>query len=229
MGKTSKIEWTDSTWNPWVGCHKVSPACDHCYMYRDQARFGNDPSVVRKTGTATFDAPLRWKDGRKIFTCSWSDFFIEEADDWRPAAWDIIRMTPQHTYMILTKRPERVFQCLPGDWEGGWPWVWLGVTTENQEWFDIRYPELLKILASVHFISAEPLLGPIDLGDYPVDWVIAGGESGAHARLTHPYWARRLLHDCVGNGIPYFFKGWGQKDTGCMLDGQEWKQFPHGH
>ncbi|MCO5334929.1 MAG: phage Gp37/Gp68 family protein [Pyrinomonadaceae bacterium] len=108
MSFNSAIEWTDATWNPWHGCHKVSAGCKHCYMFRDKKRFGHDPNVVVRSKDATFYAPLKWKEPRKIFTCSWSDFFIEEADEWRDEAFAIMALTPQHTYQILTKRPERM-------------------------------------------------------------------------------------------------------------------------
>ena len=97
MGNISHIQWTDSTWNPWHGCKKVSDGCKFCYMYRDKERYGQDPTQVTKSKTK-FAEPLLWKESRKIFTCSWSDFFIDEADEWRQNAWDIIKATPQHIY-----------------------------------------------------------------------------------------------------------------------------------
>lgn len=108
MAENTKIEWTDATWNPWHGCRKVSPGCKNCYMFRDKARYGQDPNIVVRSKDATFYAPLKWKEPRKIFTCSWSDFFIEEADEWRDEAFAIMALTPQHTYQVLTKRPERM-------------------------------------------------------------------------------------------------------------------------
>lgn len=106
MGNSSNIEWTDATWNPWHGCHKVSQGCKNCYMFRDKRRYGQDPNVVTRAASTTFYAPLKWKKPRRIFTCSWSDFFIEEADPWRDEAFAIMALTPQHTYQVLTKRPE---------------------------------------------------------------------------------------------------------------------------
>ena len=97
MGESSAIEWTEATWNPWHGCLKVSPGCAHYYMYRDKLRFGQAPSLVVR-GKASFDTPFKWKEPKMIFTCSWSDFFIAEADQWREEAWEVIRKTPQHTY-----------------------------------------------------------------------------------------------------------------------------------
>lgn len=110
MGHKSNIEWTEATWNPWHGCHKVSQGCKNCYMFRDKARYGQDPNVVVRSADKTFYAPLKWSEPRTIFTCSWSDFFIEEADAWRDEAFAIMALTPQHTYQVLTKRPERMLE-----------------------------------------------------------------------------------------------------------------------
>jgi protein gp37 len=111
----SKIEWTEATWNPWHGCHKVSAGCKNCYMFRDKAKYGQDPNVVVRSKTRFYD-PLKWKEPRTIFTCSWSDFFIEEADPWRDEAFAIMALTPQHTYQVLTKRPERMLEYLGLHW-----------------------------------------------------------------------------------------------------------------
>src|SRR3990167_1086002 len=187
MGERTGIEWTDSTWNPWMGCHKVSPGCKYCYAERETTRLGKDFSQVRRSRT-TFDAPLRWKEPRRIFTCSFSDFFIEEADAWRDEAWEVVRQTPQHIYQILTKRPERIAEhlpkmcficgvekprdyrtfmtsCLQCIW---WPWpnVWLGTSVENQKYAEERIPKFVAVPAKVHFLSCEPLLGPLNLSSY---------------------------------------------------------------
>lgn len=111
MGEQSNIEWTDATWNPWYGCHKVSQGCKNCYMFRDAPRFGRDPNTVVRSKT-TFKDPLKWKEPRRIFTCSWSDFFIEEADAWRDEAFAIMALTPHHTYQVLTKRPDRMLEYM---------------------------------------------------------------------------------------------------------------------
>ncbi|MFH1023487.1 MAG: phage Gp37/Gp68 family protein [Planctomycetota bacterium] len=234
MSEKTNIEWTDSTWNSWLGCHKVSAACRHCYMERDMRRYGRDPNVVVRSRT-TFDAPVRWKEPKRIFTCSWSDFFIEEADPWRDEAWDIIRRTTRHTYQILTKRPERIAEHLPPDWP--FRHVWLGVTVENREAGLPRMDTLREIPATIRFISAEPLLA--DLEGINLDgfhWVIAGGESGPHGRRMMPGWPRQLRDQCVACGIPFFFKQWGRfneagnavgkKKAGKGLDGREWCESP---
>jgi len=207
VGETTGIEWTDATWNPWRGCHKVSPACAHCYMFREQRRYGRDPNVVVRAAEATFRAPEKWKDAKKIFTCSWSDFFIEEADRWRGAAWSIIMDTKRHTYQILTKRPERMLngECLP--FCTATPKnVWLGVSVENNRFYD-RIAHLQRVSAAVRFLSVEPLLGPVD--DIPVaglHWVIVGTESGPKARPTELSWIRNLRDRCSEKHVAFFVK-----------------------
>lgn len=221
MGERTAIEWTDQTWNPWHGCTKVSPGCAHCYMFRDKRRYGQDPNVVVRSARATFTAPLRWKNPARVFTCSWSDFFHLEADVWRDEAWDIIRETPHLTYQILTKRVERIADCLPNDWGEGWPNVWLGTSVENSRW-TARIALLLGVPARLHFLSCEPLLGPLTIAAYmahplwagipgwndapTVKWVIVGGESGPNARPMELDWARDLRDECARAGVPFFLK-----------------------
>lgn len=190
MGKDSGIQWTDATVNFWIGCRKVSAGCKYCYMFRDQLRWNRDPEDIHRTSDNTFHAALKWREPRRIFTCSWSDFFIPEADAWRKDAWDVIRKTPQHQWQILTKRPERILECLPPDWGAGWENVWLGVTVEDKKSI-YRMHELAVVPAHIRFLSCEPLLEYIDLLNeenpkmgnefYSIttmNWVILGGESG---------------------------------------------------
>ncbi len=165
MGEFTDISWTDASWNPWHGCHKISPGCKNCYMFRDKKRYGQDPNVAVRSKTK-FDEPLRWKDPKLIFTCSWSDWFIEEADAWRDEAWDIIRRTPQHTYQILTKRADRMEGRVPNP---PLPNAWLGVSVENQQYADERIPILLNTPAMVRFLSVEPLLGPVSLREISLE------------------------------------------------------------
>jgi protein gp37 len=247
MGERSVIEWTDSTWNPWRGCDKVSPGCAHCYMFRDQRRYGGDPSTVVRAADNTFYAPIRntkWAKTREaciaekgrhyVFTCSWSDWFHEDADEWRREAWEIVRRTPQSTYQILTKRPERIAECLPEDWGQGYPNVWLGVTIENRRFVD-RADLLRAVPAAVRFISAEPLLGPLvfetceqDWSAYPeihvtygwrdglesqraldlagIDWIITGGESGPSHRRFDPGWAIDIRDAAAATGTAFLHK-----------------------
>jgi protein gp37 len=224
VGEKTNIEWCSATYNPWRGCHKVSPACAHCYMFREQTRYGNDPNVVVRASNATFYAPLKWREPKKIFTCSWSDFFIEEADPWRDDAWRVIQKTPQHTYQILTKRPERIRANL-------WAManVWLGVSVENKRFYG-RIEELQKAPVDLRFLSIEPLLGPMP--DLPLDgigWVIVGGESGPNWRPLNVEWVRQIRDRCVERGVPFFFKQWSglhPKGLGRLLDGRTWNEFP---
>jgi len=226
MAQSSTIEWTEATWNPWHGCNKVSPGCAHCYMYRDKKRYGQDPSVVVRSKTS-FDAPHRWKSSKMIFTCSWSDFFIADADEWRNEAWQIIRDTPQHTYQILTKRPERILEHLPH----GWPFqnVWLGVSVENPRFY-WRIESLKQIPASVRFLSLEPLLSSMAaLPLQGISWVVVGGESGPKCRPMKAEWVREIQRQCRTAKASFFFKQWGgpRKDvTGRILDGKTWDAMP---
>ncbi len=246
MAKTTEIGWTatyhpdgsitpGSTWNPWTGCKKVSAGCSKCYMFRDKKRYGQDPTKIVRSKT-TFNDPLKWKSPMKVFTCSWSDFFIEDADAWRDDAWGIIKRTPHLTYQILTKRPERMAGRLPwGPEEAPWPNVWLGVSVENQMRSDERIPILLGTPAKVRFLSCEPLLEAVDLKlcqEYPssdggtyedarhgISWVIAGGESGPGCRPMDLAWARSLRDQCQKEGVAYFFKQLGgELNHGAKLE-----------
>jgi protein gp37 len=215
MGKTN-IEWTGYTWNPWSGCHKVSPGCKNCYMFSDKIRYGQDPNVVVRSKT-TFNAPLKWKDPAYVFTCSWSDWFIEEADPWREEAYDIIRRTPHLTYQILTKRVDRV--------KDHWWYdphlsnAWLGVSVEDRKYGLPRIDALRELPAALRFLSIEPLLE--DLGEINltgIGWVILGGESGAGARPFHFGWASNIIDQCEGAGIPVFVKQIGANPIDHLSD-----------
>lgn len=179
MGDRTEIEWTDATWNPWQGCHKVSLGCKHCYMFREKKRYGRDPNVVVRSKPHTFSLPLRLKRPQRIFTCSWSDFFIEEADSWRQEAWEIIRRTPHLSYLILTKRMDRAAWNLPwAPWEDPWSHVWIGASVEDFA-HKHRIDSLRQIPAAGRFLSLEPLLGDLGKLDLTgISWVIVGGESG---------------------------------------------------
>ena len=219
MGKETDIQWCTSSWNPWSGCIKVSSGCKFCYMYRDKERFKQDPSVVVRSKT-TFNNPLKWKDPKIIFTCSWSDWFIDKADAWRDEAWDIIKRTPHHTYQILTKRPERILEHLPKDWGDGYENVWMGVSAEDQENYDKRIGYLSEIKAKVKFLSLEPLLAPINLHNRAItggllpsspDWVIVGGESGNETgnyryRPCEIAWISEIVSKCKEDNISVFVK-----------------------
>ena len=208
MADKTGISWTDKTWNPIQGCRKVSPGCLNCYMFRDKKRYGQDPNDVHVSKPATFNRPLHWKEPAKVFTCSWSDWFIGDFDERRPEAWDIIRKTPRLTYQILTKRPERIERCLPPYWPE-LKNVWLGVSVESNDHID-RIRLAANHYPTVLFVSVEPMLGPVNLFDlrdhHKPDWVICGGESGPGFREMKKKWALSLKAQCKELGIPFFFK-----------------------
>lgn len=225
MAEKSSIQWTQATWNPWTGCEKVSAGCKYCYMFRDKERFGQEPTKVVLSSDRTFFAPTRWKDRKTIFTCSWSDFMIKQADPWREKAWNVIRGTPQHIYQILTKRPERFtlhYNGLPSDWGEGWDHVWLGVSVEDFK-TSHRLLHLVNTPAKTRFISVEPMLEKINfmfemklLGEN-IHWVIVGGESGfgnepEDSKVKYGYreckveWIEDVIRQCRVAGIPVFVK-----------------------
>lgn len=224
MAETSKIEWTEATWNPWIGCDRVSPGCAHCYAGDRWAKrvgrkfWGN----VTRSKT-TFRDPLKWKKGRMIFVCSLSDFFHPDVDPaWRAEAWEIIRQTPHHTYQILTKRPGLIE--LPwGVLDAPWLNVWIGTSVENQR-FVQRAHILGQFTAAVKWISAEPLLGPVTFAGHlwSLDWMVIGGESGPKARPMKAEWVRQIIRQCREYDVPVFVKQLSQADTPHYKDRSRW-------
>ena len=224
MGDTTAISWTDHTFNPWIGCSHVSEGCRFCYAETLSERYGWvkwGPGETRKrTSTANWRKPLAWnraalKAGvrRRVFCASLADVFDHEAPDGaRADLWNLILECQALDWQLLTKRPQNIEQYLPRGWGPyGWPNVWLGTTTEDQSAYDLRWPILAEIPASVWFISYEPAIGPLILGagyTFP-DWVIWGGESGPKARPMLPTWARALTHQCRFLGVSVFGKQWG--------------------
>jgi protein gp37 len=202
-------------------------------MFDQLRRYGRDPMQVQRT--QAWDAPYRWQRRAQqtgvpelVFTCSLSDFFIEEADPWRADAWEVIRDCPSLIFQILTKRPERVKDHLPGDWGEGYANVWLGVSIEDNDHVG-RADVLRQVLARVRFISAEPLLGPLpDLNLDGFHWLIVGGESGPDFRPMEPDWARELREKAHATGVAFLFKQGADRfpGRGDKLDGREWKEFP---
>ncbi|KAA5532677.1 DUF5131 family protein [Taibaiella lutea] len=226
MGKESSIAWTDHTWNIARGCSKVDADCKFCYMYRqslNNTRY--DPAQVIRTKTV-FNLPLTIKEPSRIFTCSLTDFFHPDIDSYRHEAWDIIRRCPQHTFQILTKRPERIPECLPADWGEGWDNVWLGTSIGSQGAIERMVSLVTEIDAKVKFLSLEPLHGEIDLSKAMkyyeqlkesfhvlpgIDWVIVGGESGNENgkyryRPCELEWIRKIINDCKREHISVFVK-----------------------
>jgi protein gp37 len=233
----SKIEWTDKVWNPVTGCSKISPGCDNCYAYSMSKRFckewglsADDPFKVT-IHPDRLNQPINWKKPSKIFVCSMADLFHDDVPtEFISDVFRVMEQAKQHTFLILTKRPERMRQLINGV-VTGWETehrkhIWLGVTAENQEQANKRIPVLLQIPAAVRFVSVEPMLGTVDINQYLphnprlfsernghkgfLDWVICGGESGPGARPMHPDWVRNLRDQCQTAGVPYFFKQWGE-------------------
>ena len=225
MGDTTKIEWTDHTFNPWLGCTRVSEGCRFCYAETLTTRYGWakwGPGQARKrTSTANWKKPLSWNrkaesDGirRRVFCASLCDIFDHEAPAGaREDLWNLIGNCRALDWQLLTKRPQNIANYLPPDWGYyGWPHVWLGTTTEDQAAYDIRWPILSAIPAAVHFISYEPAIGPLTTDGFCTvpDWIIIGGESGNGARTMNPAWARDLVAQCGHPlSIPVFHKQWG--------------------
>jgi protein gp37 len=210
MAKNSEIQWTNATWNPWHGCQKVSPGCKYCYMFRDKERYGHDPTTVLRS-KSKFNDPLKWKEPQLIFTCSWSDWFIEQADPWRDEAWEIIRQSPQHTFQILTKRPERIQDNLPEWFNEINDRVWIGVSVESNH--QVGRIDYITNLPCITFISFEPLIDEIDWTESMnfVDWCIIGGESG-NASGKYRYrpleikWIEKLVYAATAKNIACFVK-----------------------
>jgi protein gp37 len=236
MGENTKIEWAHHTFNPWVGCTKVSPACDNCYAEAWARRIGQAElwqGKRRRTTQANWRLAHKWNSRagaacvrERVFCASLADVFDNQvAARWRDDLWHLIDQTPHLDWLLLTKRPQNIEPMLPDPrtgvrpWGDGWPNVWLGTTTENQAEADRRIPHLLGVPAAKHFISAEPLLGPLSLerrlvGEQRVDWIITGGESGPRARPAHPDWFRSLRDQCKAAGVSFFFKQWGEWKDG---------------
>jgi protein gp37 len=232
MGENSKIEWTDHTFNPWIGCTKVSPGCQNCYAEALSKRYGKDvwgPGRPRqRTSEGYWRAPLKWdRDAgveglrRRVFCASMADVFDEAVGDiWRRELFALIARTINLEWLVLTKRP-----AVAAAWtECYGPNVWIGTSVEDQKRLELRVPALLLVPARITFLSCEPLLGPLDLEsalvDGGVDWVIVGGESGPGARPMDLAWARDIREQCARVGVAYFFKqlGGAGHDKGGALE-----------
>ena len=278
MAEKTGIAWCDSTFNPWLGCTKVSPACDHCYAEKFGKRIGVEwgaGKARRRTSASTWQQPLRWNakpfyeckncglrtdnpmcaqcigpersqhlwrpTRRRVFCGSLCDVFDNEVpNEWRFDLFRLIESTPHLCWLLLTKRIGNANAMLPFKWKDGVRAnVWIGATICNQEEADRDIPKLLKVPAAKHFLSIEPMLGPVDIerflsplcesgsvpgpygggktcprcdgaGNCPsLDWVICGGETGKHARPMHPSWVRSLRDQCVAAGTAFWFKQWG--------------------
>ncbi|MGB0507114.1 MAG: DUF5131 family protein [Pikeienuella sp.] len=235
MAENSGIEWTHHTFNPWIGCTKVSPACDHCYAEAWDHRFGGERWGPRadRTRTKTWGNPVKWqKQARakgvryRVFCASLADVFDNHKSilpAWRRELWHLIQQCPDLDWLLLTKRPQNIAKMLPEDWGDGYSNVWLGTTAENQTEWDRRWPHLAKVPAQVRFFSCEPLLGPIEMiGAGRLHWLITGGESGTKYRPANADWFRSLRDQCAELDVPFLFKQWeGRNQTEIKAKGRE--------
>ena len=246
MAKETGISWTDSTFNPWIGCTKVSPGCDHCYAEAlmdtrwGQVRWGNGQER-RRTSPSNWRQPLKWDRDheafasthggrrRRVFCASLADVFDPEVPDaWRQDLWALIDQTPHIDWLLLTKRIGNAQRMQP---PRGWPkHLWLGATIVNDEEYQRDLPKLLRIPAALHWVSVEPMLGPIRANATlsNLGWVVCGGESGAGARPIQRAWIDQLRRDCEQWNVPFFFKQWSGPRAGgdALLDGAEVKAWP---
>ncbi|MBN2584308.1 MAG: phage Gp37/Gp68 family protein [Planctomycetes bacterium] len=254
MAQVSAIEWTGSTWNPIVGCSKVSDGCRNCYAERMAKRLaamaraaktrGDDPGraanylrVIDRDGSwngclhldlDAVDDPLKWRTPRTVFVNSMSDLFHEAVPlEFIQRVFGVMNRCPQHTFQILTKRPG-IAARLSGSltWT---PNIWMGTTVESNG-VRQRIDDLKRTGAAVKFLSVEPLLGAIPrLPLCGIDWVIVGGESGPGARPMKSEWVQEIRDRCVSRRVPFFFKQWGgvnKKKAGRVLDGRTWDDMP---
>jgi protein gp37 len=246
MGETTGISWTSHTFNPWIGCVKVSPGCAHCYAEElVKTKFGKPelwgPTSAGKHRQVTTDAnwrkPLAWnaaaRDAGKValvFSGSLCDIFEDhpDANTARPRAWEIIRGTTFLSWQLLTKRPENIARMLPADWGAGYPNVWLGTSIENNDYVS-RADILRAIPATVRFVSYEPALGPLDQLDLEgLDWIIYGGESGPGYRQHDLAWPRDMKRRCDDAAVAFFYKQGAAPRTEMFttLDGKKVQEYP---
>ena len=244
----SAIEWTDETWNPVTGCTRVSPGCDHCYMFKMYPRLHGmgAPGYDKTPDQVTLlperiQTPLAWKRPRMVFVNSMSDLFHRDV----PYAFiqQVFKTMEQaaqdgHIFQVLTKRPGRAvawWKATDASFPDGWPAnVWIGASVENQKYAP-RLTVLARLPAPVKFVSAEPLLGAVDLTEWidagALQWIIAGGESGPGARAMDLAWAKGLRDQAVKAGVPFFLKQLGgvrNKRGGAeaLIDGRTWQELP---
>ena len=256
MAQNSTIEWTDTTWNPVVGCRKVSAGCKFCYAERMSARLAsmavsaekkpgnsnagrkaNYKKIVGKnrrwTGKveiveAALGDPEKWRSPRTVFVNSMSDLFHEDVPiEFIQRVFEVMNRHPQHIFQVLTKRPERTAAL---DSELSWSKnIWMGTSVEDERVVE-RIDELQTVSAGTRFLSLEPLLGPLENLDLEgIHWVIVGGESGPKARPMKPEWAQSLRDQCLAAKVPFFFKQWGgrnKKAAGRVLEGRTWDEMP---
>lgn len=230
----SKIEWTESTWNPLTGCNKISPGCKHCYAERMAKRLQamGQPNYINgfklTMHPQALEKPLEWKTPQVIFVNSMSDLFHKEVPlDFIQQVFDVMKRADWHQFQVLTKRSERLLELSPKlDWADN---IWMGVSVENAD-YSFRIDHLRKTGAKIKFLSIEPLLGSVPKMNLKgINWVIVGGESGPGARPLEREWVVDIKNQCVKARVPFFFKQWGgvqKKKAGRLLDGKTWDQMP---
>ena len=217
-------------WNPWHGCHKKSAGCLNCYVYRRDAMYDKDSNVVTKTNDFNLgirrhrDGSYYLKPGSRVYCCMTSDFFIEEADRWRPDIWEIIRYRNDLDFVIITKRIERFTECIPSDWNDGYDNVTIVCTIENQAVADERMPIFLSLPIKHREVNHEPMLGSIEIGEYLktglIELVTCGGESGDNARICDYEWVLNSRRQCIENNVTFHFK---QTGANFRKDGKIYK------
>ena len=232
--RQSRIEWTESTWNPVTGCAKLSAGCNNCYAERMARRLQamGQPNYVNGFRVTchpqALGLPLTWKKPQTVFVNSMSDLFHEQIPvPFIDEVFFTMNQARWHCFQVLTKRAERLLELAPHlEWA---PNIWMGVTVEDCHNVD-RIDALLDVPASVRFLSLEPLLGPLpDLRLAAIDWVIVGGESGPGARPMQAEWVTDIRDQCLDTDVPFFFKQWGgvrKKAAGRELEGRVWDQMP---
>lgn len=234
MAGPSSIEWTDATWNPVTGCTKVSPGCKFCYAERMAGRLKAMGAARYRNGfevqlqPAALETPLRWRKPRLVFVNSMSDLFHESVPlEFIQRVFDVMNEAGQHQFQVLTKRSERLAAVAR---ELNWgPNIWMGVSVEGPKYYS-RIEHLVSAPAAVRFLSVEPMLEACpSLPLTGVHWVIVGGESGPGARPMEEEWVVDVRDQCIGAGVPFFFKQWGgvqKKKKGRVLEGATYSEFP---
>lgn len=218
-------------WNPWHGCVKISEGCQHCYMYfLDKVRGKNGADIYRTQSGFTYplhknkNGQYKIKSGELIRVCMSSDFFLEEADEWRKEAWAIMKQRCDVKFFLLTKRPQRVAGCLPQNWDKGWENIFFNVTCENQKQADERIPVLLNLPFKHKGIMTAPLIGPVSLEKYlvtgQIEQVIAGGENYDGARPCNFDWVKQLRNECEKYNVTFCFIETG---TNFVKDGKNYR------
>jgi protein gp37 len=234
MAQKSTIEWTESTWNPIIGCNKISPGCKFCYAERMAKRLKAMGSLNYDQGFKlslhehVLELPLTWKKPQTIFVNSMSDLFHEKVPfSFIEKMFKVMNKADWHRFQVLTKRSERLLELQSKlSWSEN---IWMGVSVENED-YTYRIDHLRETNAEVKFLSIEPLIGPIkkmDLTD--IDWVIVGGESGPGARPMSEEWVLEIRDQCIDSNVPFFFKQWGgvrKKKAGRLIQGRAWSEMP---